>query len=197
MPSLWHGLSVFWGVWLFSQILSAAMACRKHPWVLVLSGGFWYCFCCCVRLLMGVLFALQMDIGLFWGICHSGWENCHIHWRWVDCCLRLDKRWWWCWRFQLDPVPSDCGAMRGMNSVRPSIVFLHHFPIDPGFAVMTGWWFAMCITANFDWVVLCTCWLVILCFALMPFFKDVFFHDAKVNQGRCQETISGRQYIWF
>ena len=53
-------------------------------------------------------------------------------------------------------VPSDRGAMRGTNSIRPSVVFLYDFPIDPWFAAMAGWCLAICITANFDWFVLHT-----------------------------------------
>ena len=83
--------------------------------------------------------------------------------------------------------------MRGTNSIEPSVVFFYHFPIDPGFAAMTGWRFGIGVTANFDWVELCTRRLVVLCFAIMPSFKDVFFHGAKVNDGRYQEVISGRQ----
>ena len=96
--------------------------------------------------------------------------------------------------FQLDLVPSDCGTMRGTNGVGPAVDFLYHFLIYTRFAAMTGCWFGACITSNFDWVVLCTPRLVVVCFAIMPFLKDVFFHDANVNHGRCQEMISGRQY---
>lgn len=84
--------------------------------------------------------------------------------------------------------------MRGTNSVGPSVVFLYDFSIDPGFAAMTGWWYGICVSVNFDWVVLCTRRLVVVCFAIISFFRDVFLHDAKVNHGRCQEMISGRQY---
>ena len=96
--------------------------------------------------------------------------------------------------FQLDPVPLDHGAMRGTNCVGPSVFFLYHFPIDAGFAPMKGWWFGICETANFDWVVLSTRRLIAVCFAIMPFLKDVFPHNAEVNHNRCQVMISGRQY---
>ena len=75
----------------------------------------------------------------------------------------------------------------------PSAVFLYDFPIDPWFAAMAWWWLGICVTANFDWLVLHTCLLVEVGFAIMSFLEDVFFYDAKVNHGRCQEMISGRQ----
>ena len=156
--------------------------------------GFWYCFCCCVRVLMGLLFARRIDFCVFGGTWRRGGVNCRIHCGSVDCCLRLNNRWWWCGRFHLDSVPSDRGAMRGTNSIGPSVVFLYDFHIDPWFAAMAGWWLGIRLTANFDWFVLHTGWLVVVCFAVMAFLKDVFLYDAKVNHGRCQEMISGRQY---
>ena len=73
---------------------------------------------------MGVLFALQIDCLMFGGIWRSGGVNCRIHCGSVDYRLRLDNRWWWCGRFQLDSVPSDRGAMRGTNSIGPSVAFM-------------------------------------------------------------------------
>ena len=55
------------------------------------------------------------------------------------------------------------------ESCRTSVFFLYHFPKDPGFAPMTGWWFRICETDNFDWVVLNTSLLIVVCFAIMPF----------------------------
>ena len=83
--------------------------------------------------------------------------------------------------------------MRGTNSVGPAVVRLDHFPIDPGFSTMTGLWFGICVTPNLDWFVLYTRRLIVVCFAIMPFLKDVFFHNIKVNHGRCQEVVSGGQ----
>ena len=59
---------------------------------------------------------------------------------------------------------------------------------------MTGWWFGVCKTANFDWVVLSTRRIIVVCFAIMPFPKDVFLHNAEVNHNWCQVMISGWQY---
>ena len=81
----------------------------------------------------------------------------------------------------MDPVPSDLGAMTGTNGVGPSVVFLYHFPINPAFAVMTGWWFGRCVTANFaDWVVLCIRRLVVVCFAITPFLRMSSFTTPKL-----------------
>ena len=65
----------------------------------------------------------------------------------------------------MDSVPSHQGTMIGTNSVGPSVVCLDHFPIDPGFAAMTG--FGICITPNLDWFVLYTRLFVVVCFAVI------------------------------
>ena len=132
MPSLWHSLSVFQSFRGFdyspgSCLFQQPVGTFHGFWFF--QGGFWYCFCCCVWLLMGLLFSLRMDFSLFWGIWRRGWVNSRIHCGWVDCCLGLDKRWCCCCRFHLDSVPSDRGAMSSMNSVGPSVVFLYYFLI--------------------------------------------------------------------
>ena len=83
--------------------------------------------------------------------------------------------------------------MRGTNSVGLAVVRLDHFPIDPGFSTMTWLWFGIYVTPSLDWFVLYTRRLIVVCFAIMPFLKDVFFHNVKVNHGRCQEVVSGGQ----
>ena len=94
------------------------------------------------------------------------------------------------WLTRLDSVPSDRSVMRGTNTGH-SVVFLYDFPIDPWLAAMAGWWLGICVTANFDWFVLYTRGLVVVRFDIIPFRKDIFFHNAKVNHGWFQEMISG------
>ena len=210
MPSLWHSLSVFRGVWLFSQILSASTACRKRPRVLLLSG----------ELLVLVLLSCSAALGS--AVRSAGGHRCSAA---LGSAVRSADG----LRVVLRNLVQGLGKLSYslrltwlLSEFGLKVVLLLQVSVGPCFF---GSWchgrYESCRTFRVlslslphrfrvcpdDGVVVwrmqnCQLWLgcaqhpptyrSILCYH--AFFKDVFLHDAEVNHNRCQVMISGSQY---
>ena len=139
MPSLWQSCSLLGGFDYSPWSCLGQWTTGNCPGFWVFDGGFLCCFCSS---------PCRWTSACFNGFGTGVGVGCRSHCCWVEGCLRSEKSWWCSCRFELDSVPSNQGTMRGTNSVGPAVVRLDHFPIDPGFAAMTGWWFGICVTPN-------------------------------------------------